>query len=65
MFCLMAGLALYSNLAYIIWITGYPINLGTVAAGKMGENYWLPPVTLLYAVVLYVMLKRLSKSEFK
>lgn len=58
MFCGIAGLALYSNLAYLVWIAGFPLAIGTVAHGQMGANYWLPPATLLYAVVLYTILKR-------
>jgi hypothetical protein len=62
-FCVIAGLAMYSNLAYLLWIAGYPLAIGTVASGKMGENYWLPPATLLYAVFLYMLLHQSAKRR--
>lgn len=61
--CLISGLAAYSNLAYIIWICGFPLSIGTVNNGKMAENFWLPPATLLYAVFMYYSLKRISKVD--
>lgn len=60
--CLISGLALYSNLAYLIWITGAPLSLGIVHSGKMAEHFWLPPATLLYAVFVFYGLKRGSKE---
>jgi hypothetical protein len=57
-----AGLALYSNLAYGVWIAGLPLSLGTVANGKMAEHYWLGPFTLAYAALNYAMLKRCRKE---
>lgn len=61
LYCVTAGLAMYSNLAYLIWIGGQPLSIGTVAAGKMGESYWLPPATLLYAVAMFGVLKSAAK----
>ena len=60
-FVATAGLALYANLSYLLWWLGYPMSIGTVAAGKMQENYWLGPFTLLYAVVAWISLRFYSK----
>lgn len=60
---LTAGLALYSNLSYGIWALGMPMNIGTVANGRMGEHYWLGPLTLVYAVVSYLIMKMNIKKH--
>jgi len=60
-FVLASGLALYSNLAWALWALNVPVNIGTVRDGHMGENYWLGPATLLYAVICYVVLKKQAR----
>lgn len=57
MFSLISGLAMYSNLAYLTWILGFPLSMGIVESGRMGEHYWLPPATLLYAVGMFYWLR--------
>ena len=57
-----AGLALYSNLAWGLWALGVPMDLGTVREGRMGENYWLGPATLAYAVFCYATIRWPSKK---
>lgn len=52
-FSLMAGLALYANLAWILWALKLPMDLGTVRDGRMAEHFWLGPATLVYAVICY------------
>ncbi|MQA40617.1 hypothetical protein [Rugamonas aquatica] len=61
--CLVSGLALYSNLVYLLWGIGLPLDIGTVKAGKMGNAYWLPPLTLRYAVVCYVGLTHFASNK--
>lgn len=57
-FALVSGLALYANLSWAIWAAGFPMEIGTVKDGRMGEHYWLGPFTLVYAVFCYAMLRR-------
>lgn len=61
--CLVAGLALDSNLTYLLWGIGFPMEIGTVKDGRMAEVYWLPPLTLLYAVFGYAVLTYLAKKK--
>jgi hypothetical protein len=60
--CLGSGFALYSNLVYLFWGMGFPLEIGTVKAGKMAEVYWLPPATLLYAAGAYAGLAYFAKQ---
>jgi hypothetical protein len=61
---LMCGLALYANLTWSLWAAGVPIDIGTVRDGRMGEHYWLGPLTLAYAAVCYGLLHwREAKSR--
>jgi hypothetical protein len=62
-FVASAGFALYSNLAYLLWFFGFPMSIGTVENGKMPEVYWLPPVTLLYAVFAWVCLQYVTSKN--
>jgi len=62
-FVVVAGLALYSNLAYLLWALGLPMGIGTSANGQMGHVYWLPPTTLLYTIFSWVMLKYYGGKE--
>jgi hypothetical protein len=63
-FAIAAGLALYANLTWGLWMTGVPMELGTIRHGRMYEHYWLGPLTLLYAIVCYALL-RWSESSSK
>lgn len=56
-FVLVAGLALYSNVAWALWAIGVPVDIGTVRDGRMSEHYWLGPFTLAYAAVSYGALR--------
>lgn len=56
MTALICGLALYANLTWALWAAGVPIDIGTVRDGRMGENYWLGPFTLVYALACYCLL---------
>jgi hypothetical protein len=57
-FCAVGGLAFYSNVTYVLWAAGVPLDLGIVRDGRMGEHFWLGPFTLAYAVFAFVVLKR-------
>lgn len=52
-FCCTAGLALYSNLSYLLWVLGFPMAIRAIETGAMRGNWWLGPVTLLWAVVCW------------
>jgi len=54
----VVGLAVFSNLAFVVWAAGSPIALGVVERGQMGEHYWLGPFTMLYAILIRIVLKR-------
>ena len=62
-FVIAAGLALYSNLVYLLWILDLPVKFGTIENGKMGQVYWFPPVILLYAVLAWLGLRYWSSKE--
>jgi len=59
----IVALAVYSNLSFAVWAAGLPIDLGIVRNGRMAEHYWLGPITLVYAVVMWVMVKRESEKN--
>lgn len=49
-FCMSAGLALYSNLSYLLHVLGFPMAIRAIESGTMEGKYWLPPGTLLFAI---------------
>lgn len=57
------ALAVFCNLAYMLWIAGMPLEMGIVKDGRMAEHYWLGPFTLIYAVVMWFTLNKSSKSQ--
>ena len=57
-FSLTAGLAFYGNLAWILWALGFPMEMGIVRDGRMGEHYWLGPAVAVYAACCYYLLLR-------
>lgn len=60
----LAGLSLYSNLSWFLWILGIPINIGTVVSGHMLENYWLGPATLAYTALCYYFYQSVKKRLY-
>ncbi|CAE6794968.1 hypothetical protein R70006_05029 [Paraburkholderia domus] len=54
-FVAATGLAAYVNSAWILWACGVPLAIGTVQDGRMGENYWLGPVAIVYAVLTFLV----------
>jgi hypothetical protein len=53
MFCLTAGMALYSNLSYFLWGAGFPMAIRAIENGAMQGKFWLPPLTLFWAVLCW------------
>jgi len=53
MFCVLAGMALYSNVSYLLWGLGYPMAIRAIETGAMNGNSWLPPLNLLWAVLCW------------
>jgi len=53
LFCLTAGLALYSNLSYFLWGAGFPMAIRAIENGAMHGKFWLPPLTLFWAVLFW------------
>lgn len=62
-FAVTVALAVFSNLAFFAWIFGLPLEMGVVRKGKMAEHYWLGPITLVYAVILWGQLKRAALEK--
>lgn len=60
----LAGLSLYSNLSWFLWILGIPINIETVVSGHMPENYWLGPATLAYTALCYYFYQSVKKRVY-
>lgn len=58
MFCVMAGLALYSNVSYLLWGLGYPMAIRAIESGAMSGNAWLPPLNLLWAALCWLSINR-------
>ncbi|WP_184108042.1 hypothetical protein [Paraburkholderia fungorum] len=48
---------------WALWAAGYPIVNGTIQRGLMGQNYWLGPVILAYAVVVWLMYRAALAKE--
>jgi len=63
MFALMGGLAFDVIVTWGLWAIGYPIVNGTVRRGLMAENYWLGPVILAYAVVVWMAYRHAVAKE--
>lgn len=49
----LVALSAFSNLSYLAWIVGLPLELGVVKDGRMAEQWWLGPTTLLWTVVCW------------
>lgn len=62
-FVVAAGLALYSNLTFLLWTFGFLPGIARHQVGTLGHFYWLPPTILLYAVVAWVRLKYFSEKK--
>lgn len=59
-FSLAVFLAAWSNTAYALWAMGVQLTIGTIERGIMGQQWWLGPTCILYAVFVYSNLKRQS-----
>lgn len=53
LFCIMAGLSIWSISVYCAWLLGFELDVGTVREGNMGSHAWLPPLTLIFTVAVY------------
>lgn len=62
-FTVVVALAVFSNLSFLAWIAGLPLEMGGVKQGKMAEHYWLGPITLVYAVIVWGQLKRAALEK--
>jgi hypothetical protein len=63
MFVSCSGLALYSNLAYLLWGFGLPIALHVGDRDEVGRLYWLPPALLLYAILMWIVIRLQAKKN--
>ncbi len=63
MFSLMVGLTVWSTTTYILWSLGMDLAIGSVSHGTMSEHWWLPPASLLFAILLYLDLKKLMNKN--
>lgn len=62
MFCLMAGLALYSNVSYLLWGLGFPMAIRAIETGAMSGNAWLPPLNLVWALLCWWGIKKPARA---
>jgi len=65
MFAFIAGLATNVISTWALWAIGYPIINGTIKRGLMAANYWLGPVILAYAVILWLVYRKGLEKEAK
>ncbi|MFC0698275.1 hypothetical protein [Paraburkholderia humisilvae] len=65
MFALMGGVAFNVVATWGLWAIGYPMVNGTIQRGLMAENYWLGPVILAYAVVVWMVYRHALAKETK
>lgn len=63
MFCLMAGLALYSNLSYLLLGLYYPMEIRAIVSGAMNGHAWLLPLNLVWAGLCWWQIKKPDKAE--
>jgi hypothetical protein len=60
-FSLASGLALYSNPSYLLWGLGFPVAIRAFENGAIKGKWWLPPLTLIWAVLWWRNLIRAVK----
>jgi len=65
MFALLGGMSFNIVTMYVLWATGLPVMNGTIHRGLMGENYWLGPAVLAYAVVVWLAYRASLSKELK
>ena len=53
----MVMLSVWSVAVYALWLADVPLKVGTIEEGKMGENWWLPGVTVIWAALSYRALR--------
>ncbi len=57
--CAFSGLVFlgtFGVVAYGLWKLGAPLQMGVIESGKMPDVAWLPPVTLVWAALSYLVL---------
>jgi hypothetical protein len=62
MFCLTSGMVLYSNGSYLLWGLGFPMAIRAIESGAMRGNAWLPPLTLVWAVLCWWQIKKPGRA---
>lgn len=65
MFALLGGMSFNIISTYSLWAMGLPVMNGTIKRGLMGENYWLGPAVLAYAVVIWLAYRASLSKEVK
>ncbi|KUZ76879.1 hypothetical protein [Burkholderia ubonensis] len=63
LFALLGGTATNVVLTWGLWSIHFPIVNGTIQRGLMGENYWLGPAILAYAVVVWLFYRSSLNRE--
>ncbi|TCG01063.1 hypothetical protein BZM26_09940 [Paraburkholderia strydomiana] len=62
-FAAAVGLAFDVVVTWALWAVGFPIVNGTVRRGLMEESYWLGPVIMAYAVIMWLSYRRNLAKE--
>lgn len=65
MFALLGGMSFNIISTYALWAMGLPVMNGTIKRGLMGENYWLGPAVLAYAIVVWLAYRASLAKELK
>ncbi|CAM2164663.1 conserved membrane hypothetical protein [Burkholderia latens] len=63
LYALMSGTAANVILTWGFWAAKLPIMNGTIRRDLMAENYWLGPVILVYAIVVWLAYRGALRRE--
>ena len=62
-FSLMVILSVWVTSTYIAWLAGFEVSIGTVKAGLMAENWWLPLATIIWTIFSYFAFRTDSTDD--
>ncbi len=60
LFGICVFMALWSSSASAFWLAGVQLTIGTINSGFMGDQWWLGPVCVIWAGLIFLHLRRES-----